>query len=365
MSYVGFSQLPGQAHRRMVRKGFEFTLMLVGESGLGKSTLCASLFDVDKDYHGIDSKNYEVNGQTVDITKSEIDVIEENGVRLKMTVVDTPGFGGSLDISEQQVPISNFIDDQFNSYYAQETGINRRNIMDTRVHCCFYFVSPHSNGLRPMDIEFMKQLHHKVNIVPLLAKSDTLTPQEIAYKKGRIMQDIKANSIRIYTLPDGEEEPIHMNSSEAEKRYKQDLEILKNSIPYAVVGSTDVYDINGKRVRGRAYPWGVVEVENMKHSEFGLLKNMLITQMQDFQDVTHDFHYENYRTQKIAEDKNARYNRSNNSYISHNSMHPSGDCYSSEVNQSQLAEKDAEIQKMRDMMARMQRELAIQGGKNY
>ncbi|CAG7716018.1 unnamed protein product, partial [Allacma fusca] len=42
--YVGFANLPNQVHRKSVKKGFEFTLMVVGDSGLGKSTLINSLF---------------------------------------------------------------------------------------------------------------------------------------------------------------------------------------------------------------------------------------------------------------------------------------------------------------------------------
>jgi len=30
--YVGFANLPNQVHRKSVKKGFEFTLMVVGES---------------------------------------------------------------------------------------------------------------------------------------------------------------------------------------------------------------------------------------------------------------------------------------------------------------------------------------------
>ena len=38
--YVGFANLPNQVHRKSVKKGFEFTLMVVGESGqLTKLTL--------------------------------------------------------------------------------------------------------------------------------------------------------------------------------------------------------------------------------------------------------------------------------------------------------------------------------------
>ena len=124
--------------------------------------------------------------------------IEERGVKLRLTVVDTPGFGDSLSGTDQTTPIVNYIDKQFQQYLDDESGLNRRNITDTRVHCCFYFISPHSNGLRPIDIEFMKTLHHKVNIVPIIAKSDTLTLAEIRNKKKLILSDIERHGIRIY-----------------------------------------------------------------------------------------------------------------------------------------------------------------------
>ena len=60
--------------------------------------------------------------------------------------------------------------------------------------------------MRPVDIEFMKSLHHKVNIVPLLAKADTLTPFEIRSKKQKILEDIAREQIRIYQLPDVDED---------------------------------------------------------------------------------------------------------------------------------------------------------------
>lgn len=34
---------------------------------------------------------------------------------------------------------------------------------------------------------------------------------------------------------------------------------LQESIPFAVIGSNTVVEAKGRRVRGRLYPWGIVE----------------------------------------------------------------------------------------------------------
>ena len=44
---IGFASLPDQVHRKSVKRGFDFTLMVVGEAGLGKSTMVNSLFLTD------------------------------------------------------------------------------------------------------------------------------------------------------------------------------------------------------------------------------------------------------------------------------------------------------------------------------
>ena len=54
----------------------------------------------------------------------------------------------------------------------------------------------------------MKQLHDKVNIIPVLAKADTMTPEEVSAFKQTIMEQIAVAKIKIYEFPevsDGEE----------------------------------------------------------------------------------------------------------------------------------------------------------------
>ncbi|XP_029651451.1 septin-2 isoform X2 [Octopus sinensis] len=341
IGYVGFANLPNQVHRKSVKKGFEFTLLVVGESGLGKSTLVNSLFlaDLYPERH-IPSASEKIT-QTVKIDASTVE-IEERGVKLRLTVVDTPGFGDSLNSEDCFTPIIEYIDEQFERYLHDESGLNRRHIIDNRVHCCFYFINPSSHGLKPLDISFMKAVHHKVNIVPVLAKADTLTKKEVLNLKRKIMDQIDEYGINIYPLPDCD--------SDEDDDYKEQCRQLKEAVPFAVVGSSESFEVNGKKVRGRRYPWGVVEVENPDHCDFIKLRTMLITHMQDLQEVTQEIHYENFRAEKLAGGKVVKQRTSR-----------SGVQQPEATDREQaLMEKEAELRQMKEMLAKMQAEMAAQ-----
>lgn len=74
-------------------------LVWTGESGLGKSTLVNSLFltDLYPERHVLNAA--DKIKQTVKIDASTVE-IEERGVKLRLTVVDTPGYGDAINCSD-------------------------------------------------------------------------------------------------------------------------------------------------------------------------------------------------------------------------------------------------------------------------
>lgn len=288
--YVGFANLPDQVYRKAVKKGFEFTLMVVGETGLGKSTLINSLFlaDVyDKDKHPGPSLRVK---KTVGVETSVV-MLKEKGVNLTLTIVDTPGFGDAVDNSNCWQPVIDFVESKYEEFLNAESRVTRKTqVPDTRVHCCIYFIAPNGHGLKPLDVEFMQRLCDKVNIIPVIAKADTMTPEECLLYKEQIMKEIGQHKIKIYEFP----EP---GASVADAA----TAALRARVPFAVVGANTVIEVGDKKVRGRKYPWGIAEVENLEHCDFIALRNMVIrTHLQDLKDVTSSVHYENFRCRKLA-----------------------------------------------------------------
>lgn len=156
-----------------------------------------------------------------------------------------------------------FIESKYEEYLTAESRVLRKAMPDNRVHTCLYFIAPSGHGLKPLDVEFMQRLHDKVNIIPVVAKADTMTPEEIQLFKRQILNEIAQHKIKIYDFP----EPL-----EDEEEAKA-LKLLRTRVPFAVVGANAIIEVDGRKVRGRRYPWGIAEGKNKKFKE---KKNVLI-----------------------------------------------------------------------------------------
>jgi septin 7 len=107
------------------------------------------------------------------------------------------------------------------------------------------------------------------------------------------LADIQYHNIQIFEGPRYElddEETIAENNE------------IMSKVPFAVVGAnTEVTTADGRKVRGRRYPWGVIEVDNEEHCDFVKLRQMLIrTHMEELKEHTNNVLYENYRSDKLT-----------------------------------------------------------------
>ncbi|XP_033117234.1 neuronal-specific septin-3-like [Anneissia japonica] len=295
--YVGIDTIQEQIRRKALKRGFEFNIMMVGASGLGKSTLVNTLFKAKIARRSClpESNKEPIIPKTVEV-KAISHVIEEKGVRLKLTVTDTPGFGDHINNENCWLPIIEYINDQYEKYLSEEINTSRKkHIPDTRVHCCLYFIAPTGHSLKPLDVEFMKRLDKIVNIVPVIAKSDTLTVEEREAFKKRIRDELSSQEVSTYPMKDldVDAEDSAINAA------------LREKMPFAVVGSDKAHKVEGKDVLGRKTNWGLIEVENRNHCEFADLRDMLVrTHLQDLKEVTHSIHYENFRFDRLQARKN-------------------------------------------------------------
>ncbi|MBN3309362.1 SEPT8 protein, partial [Amia calva] len=286
--HVGFDSLPDQLVNKSTSQGFCFNILCIGETGIGKSTLMDTLFNTN--FENFESSHFEpkvkLRAQTYDL--------QESNVRLKLTIVNTVGFGDQMNKQERQgyQHVVDYIDTQFETYLQEELKIKRslHNYHDSRIHACLYFIAPSGHSLKSLDLVTMKKLDSKVNIIPVIAKADTISKSELHKFKIKIMSELVSNGVQIYQFPIDDETVAKINTA------------MNGHLPFAVVGSTEEVKIGNKMVKARQYPWGVVQVENENHCDFVKLREMLIcVNMEDLREQTHTRHYELYRRCKLEE----------------------------------------------------------------
>ncbi|XP_013791389.1 septin-2-like [Limulus polyphemus] len=284
--HVGFDTFPDQLVKKSLQQGFTFNILCIGETGLGKSTLINSLFNTNFD--GTQT-SHALPGVRL---RSNIFELQEKNVKLKLTLVETVGYGDQINKEDSFKTIVDYIDTQFESYLQEELKVQRSlsAFHDTRIHACLYLICPTGHGLKSIDLLCMKKLDNKVNIIPVIAKSDVISKAELQHFKIKVMSELVANGIQIYQFPTDDENVAELNAN------------MNKQVPFAVVGSTDTIKFGNKMIRARQYTWGIVQVENENHCDFVKLREMLLrTNMEDLREQTHSCHYQLYRRLRLEQ----------------------------------------------------------------
>lgn len=117
-------------------------IVAIGETGLGKSTLMDSLFNTS-----FESAPSPHNLPSVKL-KAHTYELQESNVRLKLTIVDTVGYGDQINKEDSFKAVVDYIDAQFEAYLQEELKIKRSlaTYHDSRTHVCLYFICPTGHG---------------------------------------------------------------------------------------------------------------------------------------------------------------------------------------------------------------------------
>jgi septin family protein len=290
------------------KKGKRFKIMVVGETGLGKTTCLRTIFhehaeDIKEQMskgEGIEqmSKGEAIEDTTKRLSGSSLEkstkkiatfgpfnMASKSGNKMELFIVDTPGYmtfeGEQQNSSLVFEMVEEMIKKTHEEWYRQDEAIARKPVEerdDQRIHACLYFIAPHrmkvwyiffslpAPDLTPfllhqqqIDITYMRHLHKAVNIIPVLAKADTLTTKEQVDQKLDVLRQITESNIKIF-------QPNDDHLTEAQKQASTGND--RTYPPYAVIGAAkDSVEVDGKQVRGREYPYGTAEVDNPNHCD--------------------------------------------------------------------------------------------------
>ncbi|CCX12258.1 Similar to Septin-7; acc. no. Q6GLZ5 [Pyronema omphalodes CBS 100304] len=207
-------------------------ILIAGDSGIGKTSLIKSIVQTCEDIVHVDpvttnSSSSRHSRRDSDSTKKitevyastrpyphwwgEIDdnkvlrrrksrgLVEEQVIERNLTFVDTPGYGSGTSFLECIEPIVKYVESQFD---RTNNILNNgdRDLMSMisgsgtpQVDIVLYVIL---HRLKPVDIEFMRRLSPYTTILPIIAKSDTLTPPQIRTLKLQILSDLRSANIR-------------------------------------------------------------------------------------------------------------------------------------------------------------------------
>lgn len=129
---------------------------------------------------------------------------------------DFVGYGQSLDarqtidrvdafLSEQYTATRNLFGPSITPLSTLSASANGPSLLEqllvdsTMAHslpdACLYFIL---YDLKPVDIAFMQRIMHHVNLIPILAKADTLSVSQLWKAKARILKQLQDNGIEFY-----------------------------------------------------------------------------------------------------------------------------------------------------------------------
>ncbi|KAL3161857.1 hypothetical protein ABBQ38_008947 [Trebouxia sp. C0009 RCD-2024] len=304
-----------QPHRNWSQRYVK--LLVVGDSGLGKTTLCQCLLSVPGSDLKLHDGTATSHQQFLEDPESLCSTVswDDNTDKVKWVykVQDTPGYGDNLNIMNSIHLLQQYVERQNKVWLSVEMdkgrGVDLADVEDPRVDLCLFCIQAHR--LRPVDLRFMAELGKVVPILPIVTKSDSMTIREAATYRREVYRKLQnpqlpepqgsaalggiSSAINVFTFEDATLERAGL------LQFHQSQTVP----PFLVVASND---LNQEKLEGqeavfwpeRRYPWGVSEAFNPHHSDLLHLRLLLLKEACDELSSAKRTRYTQWRQRELA-----------------------------------------------------------------
>jgi septin family protein len=191
---------------------------------------------------------------------------------LKVTITDTPGYGDELNVEAAIDRVVSEVAARFTDHEQAriQGGVKfmTRQEEDSLYHVCLYFIQPHR--LARIDEIFLKKLSPFVNIIPVLAKADTMTRAERESHRQQIRVKLDALGVQPYEFdPENVAKYVHKLNKECYAEEIAEHGQPDYKMPLAIVSPPP-------NSVGREYLWGTADASNPLHSDMPCLREMVV-----------------------------------------------------------------------------------------
>ncbi|KAK9831587.1 hypothetical protein WJX74_001509 [Apatococcus lobatus] len=258
-------------------------LLVVGVSGLGKTTFIRQLFQdfqtkavLPHDGSATSMSQFQSDPASL-CTHLEESVASDNGeYAVHYHIQDTPGFGSVDNLEHIQCLVKHIQAEKKEHLRRQQMQIQgvlpagnplQEARDDLLIDLCLYFIAPHR--FTPMDRSFIKELSQEVTVAPICSKADAMTLREREAFQELVQHQLQADGVNMWTFSD------EISRSTAELGLGTDS--CMQALPFALVSSNIYQDIQntGSPEPIRLYPWGPCCINDPSHSNYRLIQDVV------------------------------------------------------------------------------------------
>ncbi|OMJ69558.1 hypothetical protein SteCoe_32676 [Stentor coeruleus] len=251
--------LINEALIQRLNKLINYNLLFLGDSNIGKTSLVNSILTQHFGIINIKTDKPNPTRTFLEYTES----IYHNDLELKIKLIDSPGYGFFTTKDKWLESIVQLIISKALEYKKNKALIPKKQLEDPRIHAAFFMVE--GPRCKENDLFLMHHLQKYISIIPIIAKADSYSSNELIQVKGNFICQCAEAGIEFYDIAKDIGDDNKVLSSEN----------LGPIPPFAVISAGHPTEIDGKIIYLRNYSWGHCDIYDKSCSDFKMFCQIL------------------------------------------------------------------------------------------